>query len=205
MTFRDITNKTGKLVADNSPSILTAIGVTGLLTTAYLTGKASFKAVDIIENEKNRRGRIVPEDRDDMFTNKEKFELLWKLYLPAATSAVLTASSIIYANRIGASRAAAMTTAYAISQRAYNEYEHKVVEMIGKNKEQKVRDSVAQDRVHNNPVDKQQVIVTGGGDVLCYDLYTGRYFRSSMETLKKAQNDLNHTVLNHQYASLTAL
>ncbi len=55
----------------------------------------------------------------------------------------------------------------------------------------------------NDPVDKQQVIITGGGEVLCYDLYTGRYFQSSMETLKKAQNDLNYTVLNHQYASLT--
>jgi hypothetical protein len=34
-------------------------------------------------------------------------------------------------------------------------------------------------------------------------MYTGRYFQSSMESLKKAQNDLNYKILNSYYASLT--
>ncbi len=38
---------------------------------------------------------------------------------------------------------------------------------------------------------------------MCFDMYTGRLFLSDMETLKKAQNDVNYDVLNNFYASLT--
>ena len=37
-----------KFASDNSPAILTALGLTGVLTTAYLSGKASFNAYDIL-------------------------------------------------------------------------------------------------------------------------------------------------------------
>lgn len=198
MTLRDIINRTQKLAIDNSPAILTAIGVTGSLTTAYLTGKASFKAAEVLaEAESNPAEPSLPLD------NKEKAKRIWKLYIPAALTATITCTSIVCATRIGTRRAAAMAAAFSISEKAFDEYKDKVVEQIGKNKEQKVRDDIAQDRVTQNSVGSQQVIVTGGGNVLCYDMYTGRYFESDMETLKKAQNDTNYEILSQGYASLS--
>ena len=47
--------------------------------------------------------------------------------------------------------------------------------------------------------------MAGEGSVLCYEAYTGRYFLCDMETLRKAQNDINHQVLNDSYASLSDL
>lgn len=192
-------NRAQKTIGHNSPVILTAIGVTGAVTTAVLASKASFKASDVLREE---QARLDSFEKSHPMTNKEKFEKVWTLYIPAVVSGAFTCTAIIFANRIGTRRTAAMATALTISDRAYAEYKEKVIETVGKNKEQKVRDEIAQDRVNSNPVSKQQVIITGGGDVLCYDKYTGRYFMSGVETLKKAQNDLNYQLMNEGYASL---
>lgn len=201
-TLREILTRGGKLAADNSPAILTAVGVTGALTTAYLTGKASFKASNVIFQvrlDKTERWNDEPYEMDI----KEAMKLVWKLYIPAGITAALTISAIIGANRIGTRRAAALAAVYAISERAFEEYKEKVIEKIGGTKEQQVRDSIAQDQISRNPVGSQEIIVAGAGTVLCYEAYTGRYFLSDMETLRKAQNDVNAQVLNDSYASLT--
>ncbi len=69
MTFHEFAKRTEKLVADNSPAILTAWGVTGTLTTAYLTGKASFRAADLLAKDERRRGFI---DQSGELEIKEK-------------------------------------------------------------------------------------------------------------------------------------
>lgn len=197
MTLSEITKRVGKLAQDNSPAILTAVGVAGTLSTAFLTGRASFKAALVIEDVSLH---LHP---DEEFGLKRKIEIVWRFYVPPACSAAVTVAAIILANQIGTRRAAAVAAAYAISEKAYAEYREKVVEKIGENKERQVRDELAQDRVTKHPVGAAQVVVASGGDVLCFETHTGRYFRSDVETLKKAQNDLNYRILNDDYASLT--
>jgi hypothetical protein len=193
MSFADLVKRASKLATDNSPAILTAIGVTGVVTTAYLTGKATFKAAEILNNDV----------RGELLEPREKVELVWKLYIPAAGTAVTTIACIILADRIGTRRAAAVAAAYTLSEKAFEEYKKKVVEKIGEKKEQEVRDEIAQDRVNERPVSSSQVIITGEGDVLCFDRFTGRYFESSIDKLRKAENETNHQVLNDFYASLS--
>jgi len=203
MSFAYLINRAGKFVADNSPTILTTIGVTGSLTTAYLTGKASFKAALILAEETYNEELADNEEEFTGLTFQRKLELTWRLYIPAASSAALTVFSIVSANRIGSRRTAALAAVYSLSEKALDEYKTKVVEKIGASKERKIRDEIAQDQVDKNPLSSREVIITGGGEVLCFDAYTGRYFYSDMEKLRKAQNDLNHQVLNSYYASLT--
>lgn len=209
MIFADISRRAGKLVADNSPVILSAIAVTGTVMTAVLTGKASFKAALIIdENEPVIGVKRNSETNDVEMDNapldiRQKVDLVWKLYIPAAGTAAMTIFCTIAANRIGMRRAAALASAYKISEKAWGEYKDKVIETIGRKKEEAVRDEVAQDRVDNNPVSKTNLIVTGGGKELCFEEFTGRYFETDVQSLRKAQNDINHQVNNSYYASLT--
>lgn len=200
MNLSKLTHQTSKFVTDNSPAILTAVGVTGLITTAYLTGKASFKAAEIINDEEF----VITNDDNFQISNRQKFDLVWKLYIPAFGVGSMSVAAIIFANRVGTRRTAAMTAAYAISERAYSEYKDKVVETIGEKKELKVREEIAHDRVQALPPN-QQVIITGNGDQIFMDAYSGRTFMSTMEAVKQAQNKLNHEVLNHGYASLSDL
>lgn len=198
MTFLDIVKRAEKLTIDNSPLILTSIGVTGTLTMAFLTGKATLRATELIAAEQERLDR---HETSHPLERKEKIKLVWKEYLPAAGVGVVTVACIIGANRIGMRRTAAMATALSVSQQAIAEYRDKVVEKIGERKEQDIRDEIMHDRVNANP--PGQIIRTGTGETLCYDSYTGRYFWSSMEALKKAENDVNFQVLHEDYASLT--
>ncbi len=46
------------------------------------------------------------------------------------------------------------------------------------------------------------MIIVGNGTVLCCELYTNRYFRSDMESLRKAQNDINAMIISDLYVTL---
>jgi Family of unknown function (DUF6353) len=205
MTLHNILVKAGKIVVSNSPAILTVVGVTGTITTAYLAGRASFQVSEILSRErkareiKNQRaGELQYPDPDF----KENVKRVWQLYIPTAVSGVATISAIVVSNRIGSRRTAAIASAFALSEKAWDEYKDKVVEKIGTNKERVIRDEIAQDRIDSHPLSDRKVIITGTGDHLCYDAVTDRYFQSSMETLRKAQNDINAQILENNYASL---
>lgn len=199
MDLSRFAHRIAKFAADNSPTLLSAVGVTGALTTAYLTGKASFRAAEIIRDREEEDGYAL----DPKIRLKHRTLLVWKLYIPAAGTAALTVSAIIAANRIGVRRAAAMASAFAVSERLFEQYKDKVTDRLGESKERALRDEIAQDNVTANPPSQTTVIITDGGHVLCRDDYSGRYFKSSMEELKKAQNDIAWQILNEGDASLT--
>ncbi len=204
-----IAKRVEKFTVDNSPLILTVVGVTGTVTTALLTAKATIKAVHIVESERRDREYLasVPDPSvygvKNLELNKtEVFKLVWKEYIPSVGVGVLTVVAIVGANQIGTRRAAALAAAYSMSEHAFTEYRDKVVEKIGLAKEKNVRDDLAQERVNKNPLGEKQIIIAGSGDVTCYEAFTGRYFKSSMEELKSAQNAINYQINNNFYASL---
>jgi hypothetical protein len=189
-----------KLAIDNSPHILTVIGVVGTVTTAVLVGKASYKACEIIRDETDIAYRGLDEERFPL-SPRQKFELTWMLFIPAVGTGALTVAAILGSNRISASRAAGLAAAYSLSERAFEEYTSKVIERIGPRAEQEVRDDIARDLVKRTPQTTQ--VILGGTDVLCLEAFTGRYFRSDMQTLRKAANDLNEVLLHDGYVSLS--
>jgi hypothetical protein len=191
MNHVELLKITEKFLRDNSTTILTALGVSGTVSTAYLASKASFKASRILIEEERFTGRSMGK--------KEAVRCTWKLYIPTTLSGVLTIGCIIGGTRIGMKRTAAAYSLLTVSETAFSEYKDKVVEQIGVKKEQAVRDEIAQDRVKANAA----VIVAGTGTVLCYEMHTGRYFNCDMETLRKAENTINAKILREMEATLS--
>lgn len=200
MNIGAIVRRAQKATADNAPTILTALGVTGLVTTAVLTGKASFRAAQILQEFEIDRDCGEGGERIPVAFQKQ-FELVWKNYVPAVGTGAVSIACIISANHISTRRTAALASAYSIAQEGFREYKDKVLDKIGETKEQAVRDEIAQDRVTKNP--PSEVIFIGQGDVLCMDMYSGRYFMSDLESIRKAENDTNWQIMNNDYASLT--
>jgi len=191
MAFSQILKRTERVITDNSPAILTGLGVAGVVATVYFTGRATVKAVRILDAEKNWH---VLERRE--FTPQDKVKRVWKLYIPAATTGLLTVSCIIAANRIGSRRAAAIAAAYTLAERGFEQYREKVIEKIGERKEELVRADIAQDRLNENPPPSREVIILGSGEVLFLEAFTGRYFMSDIETLRSAANQVNEAIIN---------
>lgn len=200
MTLSNLAQKATKLAADNSPLILTAIGVAGTVSTAVLTGKASFKAAGILRDEADRRVlRGVDEPPMDA---RDVVSMVWREYVPAVGVGAVTVTCIIFANRIGTRRAAAIAAAYTLSQETISEYRDKVIEKLGENKERQIRDELAQEEVFRTPPPKN-LVVLDELQVIAFERYTGRYFRSSMEEIKSAQNYVNFKINNGHCASLS--
>lgn len=180
----------------STPTLLTSFGVTGVFSTAYLASRASFKAARLIDEEQ----KIAPV----VFTKKEKVKLVWAMYLPAATVGTITITAVVLANHEASKKIAALTIASSISERAFQEYKEKVLLRVGQNKETAIRDEIAQDRVTAHPVHTREVILAGTGEVLCFDVLTGRYFQSSVQEIRQAEVKVNHDIMNHMYASLSS-
>lgn len=203
MNLHRVIKQVEKFTQDNSPLILTTVAAVGVVTTAYLSGQAGFKAALILLEEDAKRD---VDDPNTTITLKENINLTWKVYLPAVGTGIITVAALVGANQIGMRRAAAMTTALAISERAFEEYTHKVVEKIGEKKANVIRDEVVQDRIDKDPLGDRQPIATGSGEVLCYEFYAGRYFYSSVEAIRKAENTINRRFNDgHETASLSDL
>jgi hypothetical protein len=202
--FSTIFGRTAKLTADNSPAILTGIGVVGVLTTAYFVGKATANAVRVIDEENEhlyeKSVGFGPSQRVLRLDNRNTAKLVWKLYIPAAASAIGTIGCIVCANRIGTRRAAAVAAAYTLSERAYVEYKEKVLEKLGPDKAREIRDDLARDEIKRDP--PPQSLILGSGKVLFQDSFTKRYFESTMEDIKQAMNSVNYRINHHMYQSL---
>ena len=191
--FGQFINTTKGYLSKHSPEILTGIGVTGMITSTVLAVSATPKALQLLEEAKNG---------DEKLPIKTVIKVAWKPYIPAVITGVLSASCIIGASSINTKRNAALATAYGISERALLRYRDKVIETIGEKKEKEIREKIAQDDVDNNPVRNAQVIITPKGNTLCKDSISGRYFKSDIDTIKKAVNELNRQVISQNYISL---
>jgi len=182
-------------ISKHSPEILTGIGIAGMVTTTVMAVKATPKAIELIEEKKN-------DDDVDKLSLVESVITAWTCYIPAAVTGSLSIACLVGASSVNVRRNAALATAYTLSESALKQYQGKVIEAIGEKKEQSIRDAVAKDRIDRNPVSSREVIITERGNTLCYDVTSGRYFKTDIDKLKKAEQELNRRMRDEMYISL---
>lgn len=201
MTIKTILRASEKFIVDNSPGILTGLAVAGTVTTAILTGRAAYSSALRIKAEELvfAGGQVV--GSGDPLLPKEKFQLVWKNFIPPAVMGVVTITSVIMANQIGSRRAAALAAAFKISEELSEEYKERVTKALGKKKEEEVRAELASDRINRIP--ESGLIVVAGSETVFFDELSGRVFQADMDRVKKAVNDINHKVNNYYHASVS--
>ena len=198
MNLKHITKDLGKFVAKESPQILTILGIGAAGATVYLTGKATWKAAQQIQHEEIV-GNVERGSKDFQLTNKERFEKVWKLYIPAAATGVMAVACIVAANRVQARRFAAMAAAYGVLSGDFDEFRDKAAEQLGLKKTDDIDSKIAQDKLMTTP--PPGMMLPDGKTWFC-EMSTMRYFPSTMETVKKAMNFVNFEANNHRGASL---
>lgn len=200
MNIATIIDNVNKNLRSNAPSIFTGVAVAGVGVTAVLTAKASFSAIDKIRDAEEGipLETILNEPTKERVLRRTK--LVWTFYVPPAVAGAATVAAIVGSHQLNTKRLSAAMAAYSLSDTAFREYREKVVEEIGKNKEEKVRDAIAQEKVEKLP--PTDMIVMGQGDVLCCDLMSMRYFKSDMEKLRRAENTINAMLLRSAYVTL---
>lgn len=183
----------GKFVDSNSPVILTGMGLAGMITTVVFGIKATPKAGKIIKCEESQLERPL--------TKVEIVKHTWKCYIPTVAMGAASAACIIGGQSVSLRRNAALAGLYAFTDNTLKEYQDKVIETVGEKKNADIIDGMAKDIVDQNPVNELNVI-RAGGDHLCYDPLTGRYFRSDIELINRAVNNLNKCLIDDRYETL---
>lgn len=211
MTFQTVLKAAEKFVMDNSPTILTSIGAAGTITTALVAGRGAYRvgmdaSTQYHEELEARRSHGI-EDLGhanlptELLEPKHLIKTYWKEFIPAAIMGTASVTCIIMANRIGTRRTAAIAAAFKLSEELSEQYREKVAEALGKQKNEAVRADAAKEQMLKAP--DSSMIVVAGSEVLFFDMWSGRWFKSEMETVRRAVNEINHQVNNHYFASLT--
>ena len=170
-----------KLVQKNSSTILTCIGAAGVIATAVLTGRATIKAVRIV-------------DESETHSKKEIVKTVWKEYIPAAGIGITTIACIFGANTLNKRQQAALMSAYALLDQTYKEYKSKVKDVLGEEAEQKVEDAIAEEKVSD--------ICPADGKLLFYEPNYGQGFERTMLEVQDAEYRLNQKFAVEGEASL---
>lgn len=188
VAIRKVVKELGDLAEKNSPIILTSFAVVGVITTTALAVKATPEALKIIEGEKQKR--------EEELTRIELVKITWKCYIPTAIMGFASIACMIGATSVNLKRNAAIMGLYSLSKETLKEYQDKVKEIVGEKKATEIHDEIMKDQIEHKPYNTDQVILTGKGETLCYDSFSGRYFKSDIEYIRRIQNDLNWTMLS---------
>jgi len=181
----------------NSSLISSVAAGVGVVATAFMTGRASYRAAHVIKRDEQYNGTTYDSPRAQLWG---RFKLVWTFYIPPVLLGTSTIFAIAGANRLAARKILAAQSLVAVSQRSLAEYRDKIVQEFSSRKDQSIVDKVVADKIAKDP--PPATLISGPGAVLCCELLTMRYFVSDVETLRKAMNDLNALLLRQDYATL---
>ena len=181
--FKNIFETAKQFIKKNDTQILTAVAITSSISALVLTGKATIKAVRIVDEYEI--------DKGEPLTKKEIVKTTWKCYVPAVLSEMASVACIVGAHNVHSKKNAAIATAY----------------QLGKEKEQEIKKKVSSKQMKETtpPKEDKSVIIIGNSDQLCYDSASGGYFKSNMDAINKSINNMNKRMMSENYISLNEL
>lgn len=186
---------------EKTPLVLTIVSCTGVVATAVMVARAAPKASRVLAEVKAER-------MQDKLPPQVVFKHTWKIYAPAVSVGLITVGSIITMNRVNARNAAILSAGAALATNALKDYQQHVLEEIGAEKESKIRDRMAKDTLASSSTvdeDLDLFLLSGEGQVVCYDSLSGRYFTHNANDIRKVENDLNREIISNMSISLNDL
>lgn len=179
--MNNLLSKSQTFLKRNSATILTVMGAAGVVATTVTAVKATPKALLLLEQAKEEKG-------DDL-TTVEKVKIAGPAYIPTVVLGVSTIACVLGANVLNQRNQASLMSAYALVDRSYKDYRKKVDELYGTEAGEQVRAGIAKDNYEENQVEVVD------GERLYYDFYSGRYFNATPATVKRAEYELNRTLM----------
>lgn len=176
-----------QFIKRNSSTILTCIGGIGVVATSVLTAKATPKVSLLLKQ--------AEEDKGDKLTKMETVRVAAPVYIPAILVGASTIACIFGANALNKRQQASMISAYALLENSYKEYKRKVKDLYGEEAEKDVLVEIAKDR-YEDDFERDE------NKQLFYDEFSGRYFESTIENVRRAECELNRLLSVEFVASL---
>ena len=185
----------------NSSKILVWSGLAMMTGSTIAIAVSTPKALRLIEEKKQE---LEVEELEP----KDVVKVVAPVYLAPVMTFIAGGVSVVTGNNKAVKQAANATAALAVTEKAFKEtvkaYRSKIAHRLGEEAEKEITSEVKAEttNVKKKIDDSGQVIVISGGDVMCKDRLTGRYFKSSAVKIQKALNELNAEMNNNDYISI---
>lgn len=168
----------------NLPNIMFVAGTLAVGAAVYEMYGCALEADRAIKQAEEEKGEALTKTEKGVIVAKK----CWKAFLIG----LIAVGFFCGAHRINLKRQAALSAAYAMTLKDYNEFKAKAVEQLGEKKIEKIQDEVAAERVALFDPAKLDA-VAGIGPLWC-DAWSNTLFRGDLETIRKIVNDLNDDI-----------
>lgn len=212
----------------NGSLLLAGASLVGFGVTVIFVARGQMKA-DAVIAERNQLYVSNPFNSDDVtvtegedvdhisdtevvpkISMREYFDLTWHYYIPAAISGVVTVGCIIGSQYISRRQVAGLMASVAavtvnrdrLEQIVREKYGDEAIDELKKKLTlTKTPSEDSHDILRNDLFIQVPAEETGYGDLLCYEGYFGRWFRSSEEEVRKALDMISEEFKNGMYVS----
>lgn len=187
INFKTIFKVVKKATSDHLPEILMGFGIASMVVSTVEAVSSTKDAIEAIDERKEELGL----DEDEKLPVKETIKVAGKFYIPSFVAGAVGIGCLIGSNSVHAKRYSALMAAYALSDSTLQEYQKKVVDLLGEDKEKEIQSKINSDALKSAPAEPDAVTNTGNGTDLFFDKLTSRYFLSSQTAILDAVNKLN--------------
>jgi len=188
----------GSFLQKNDTKILTGFGVAGLLGACVATGFATVRAIDAVNDEKERLGV-------DKLDTKTTLKVTWKYYVGPAAMAAASATAIICSDVKDNKAKAGLGAALAVSEQTVHEmqrYKEEVIKTIGEKKEEEIEQKLIEEKVKENDPLSVQLALLGPGLTLMYEPITNQYGVMKLNDVQTAINNVNADLIINNHLSV---
>jgi len=208
MDLSTIFGSIGNLIVENKTTIMTAVGVAGLIFSGvHASVKATPKAIEIINDEMAYR-----KDQEENFGDEykpltlfDKFQLTWKVYIMDIVIALLSSIDIFFAHHMDMRAIATLSAACQMYETKYLDLKKASKEVLSEQQIQKIEDKVAENS--RNEVTKEDIKKANkhrqpNQGMLYKDAYSPQIFWANPDQIKDALYDLNSYFNQCSYATI---
>lgn len=157
----------------------------------------------------HKEAPIVRDRLDDLPEDAkwyEKAKVALPVYLPAIFCFTVSSGSMVGSLVAGEKKVAEITSLYSVTNAIARKTEEKLIEAVGPEKAKEVQKKVTQEILDENPIEFEEAVeLTGKGNVLFFDPYGARYFRSSRTAVLNDFADLRTFISERCWASYNDL
>lgn len=182
-SFCKLTQDVGKAVTKRTPEILAGLGIAAFITSTVSAVAATPKAAKKLEEKKK-------ELNVEKLPLTETVKTVGPDYAVSMISGLAGIGCVCASVNSSNSRYIALSTSYSLLDDFTRTYINKTKEIVGKSKEEKIRDAVNQERIDNNVPTQNVNIYTPKEDgtyrCLFYEPITNRYFWERREKIEIA-------------------
>lgn len=192
--WKEPVNKLTKVLADNSPTILTVFGAVGLVVTVGLTVRATVKATKIVEEHQDKIDKM----EKPYYKAAEVASLTWKYYVPVVLAGGASLGCIIGANSINLKRNAAILAAYVATEDKLkaSELGKDILKLKPEDKDERDKPSM---KASDRPV------IVNANEFMCKDEWSGRFFKTSMNKIHETEIKVSKWLVGECSVSLNEL